>query len=420
MKAEILTIGDEIKSGQTLNTNAAFIGDVLTENHIEITRTVVVGDEEKPILDAFRDALNNNDLVIVTGGLGPTHDDLTLECIVKYFNTELVKSDEVLKDIKNIFEKRNREITPANEQQALVPKIADVIRNYNGTAPGTWIENDDKVFISLPGVPFEMKEMMNGYIIPRLTDEKLSKDSNRITKSLLTTGIPESYIFERLGDINELLNGSVMAFLPNQFGVRLRITVDGDSHEIVQDKLSSIEQKIRAKVGQFIYGIENDSLEEIVGKLLVERDLKIAVAESCTGGLISARLTNVAGSSSYFERGLITYSNGAKVEHLKIDENMIDQYGAVSMEVARLMAEGVKAVSSTDIGLAVTGIMGPGGATFNKPVGLVYIGYCDNHICTAREFRFGDDRILNKDRTSQAALDMLRRKLLGIKYEDEN
>jgi nicotinamide-nucleotide amidase len=419
MKAEIITIGDEIISGQTLNTNAAFIGEMLTVNHIDVIRSVVVGDKEKPIMDAFRDALANNDLVIVTGGLGPTHDDLTLDCIVKYFNTELVKSEEVLKDIKNIFEKRNRVITPSNELQAQVPKIADIIRNYKGTAPGTWIEKDDKIFISMPGVPFEMMEMMRGYIIPRLTEEKLSNDSNRITKSLLTTGIPESYIFERLGDINELLNGSAMAFLPSQYGVRLRITVDGNNSEEVQDKLSSIEQKIRAKVGQYIYGIENDSIEQIVGKLLKERDLKIAVAESCTGGLISSRLTNVSGSSSYFERGIITYSNGAKVEHLKIDEDMIDQYGAVSLEVARLMAEGVKAVSGTDIGLSVTGIMGPGGATFNKPVGLVYIGYCDNHICTAREFRFGDDRILNKDRTSQAALDMLRRKLLGIDYEDE-
>jgi nicotinamide-nucleotide amidase len=209
-----------------------------------------------------------------------------------------------------------------------------------------------------------------------------------------------------------------MAFLPSQFGVRLRITVDGDNSEEVKDKLSFIEQQIRAKVGQYIYGTDNDTLEGVVGKLLLERDLTLAIAESCTGGLISSRITNVPGSSKYFERGIIAYSNGAKVEHLKIDENMIDEYGAVSIEVARLMAEGVKAVSGTDIGISVTGILGPGGATFNKPVGLVYIGYCDQKICTAREFRFGDDRILNKDRTSQAALDMLRRNLLGIQYEE--
>jgi competence/damage-inducible protein CinA-like protein len=418
MKAEIITIGDEILSGQTLNTNAALIGELLTQNYIDVTGSVVVGDKEKHILEAFRNAVNNNDIIIVTGGLGPTHDDLTLECIVKFFNTELIKSEEVLNDIKNIFEKRNREITLSNEEQAMVPKIADIIRNHFGTAPGNWIEREGKIFISMPGVPFEMKEMMNGYVIPRLTEEKLEQTSNRITKSLLTTGIPESFIFERLGDMNELLQDSAMAFLPSQFGVRLRITADGESADEVQNKISHIEQQIRAKVGQYIYGTDNDTLEAVVGKILSERDLKISVAESCTGGLISSRITDIAGSSSYFERGIITYSNGAKVEHLKIDENMIDQYGAVSMEVARLMAEGVKAVSGTDIGLAVTGIMGPGGASFNKPVGLVYIGFCDSKICTAREFRFGDDRIMNKDRASQAALDMLRRSILGIAYED--
>jgi len=418
MKAEIITIGDEILSGQTLNTNAAFIGEILTKNHIDVNAAVVVGDKEEPILDAFKKAFNNNDLILVTGGLGPTHDDLTLDCIVKFFNTELIKSEEVLKDIKTFFGKRNREVTPLNEAQALVPKIADVIRNHFGTAPGTWIEKDGKILVSMPGVPTEMKEMMKGYVIPRITEEKLEKKSNRIIKSLLTTGIPESYIFERLGNIHELLQGSLMAFLPSQFGVRLRITVDGDNSEEVKDKLSFIEQQIRAKVGQYIYGTDNDTLEGVVGKLLLERDLTVAIAESCTGGLISSRITNVPGSSKYFERGIIAYSNGAKVEHLKIDENMIDQYGAVSIEVARLMAEGVKAVSGTDIGISVTGILGPGGATFNKPVGLVYIGYCDQKICTAREFRFGDDRILNKDRTSQAALDMLRRNLLGIEYEE--
>lgn len=418
MKAEIITIGDEILSGQTLNTNAAYIGEVLSEINVDVNRAVVVGDKEEAILDSFRKAFARNDLVLVTGGLGPTHDDITLDCIVKYFNTELVKSEEVLKDITKIFEKRNREITPSNEAQALVPKISDVIRNFHGTAPGVWIEKEDKIFIAMPGVPFEMKKMMTGYVIPRLTEEKIEAKDSRITKSLLTTGIPESFVFERLGNIDELLDGNVLAFLPNIYGVRLRITVDGNDAEDAQNRMIHIEQKIRSKVGKYIYGTENDLLEEVIGKLLVERDLTIAVAESCTGGLISSRITNIAGSSNYFERGVVTYSNGAKVELLKIDEDMIEKYGAVSMEVARLMAEGVRAVSGTDIGLAVTGIMGPGGATINKPVGLVYIGYCDANICTAREFIFGDERILNKDRTSQAALDMLRRMILGIEYED--
>lgn len=418
MKAKIITIGDEILIGQILNTNAAFIGEKLVENGIDISESVVVGDDEESILKEFRNAFENNELIIVTGGLGPTHDDLTLDCIVKFFNTELVESEEVLNDIKITFEKRGRKLTPSNIEQAKVPKIADIIRNHNGTAPGTWIEKDGKIFISLPGVPFEMKEMITGYIIPRLSEKLSAKKNKRIIKSLLTTGIPESFLYERLGDIGELLQGNALAFLPSQFGVRLRITVIGEDADDAENQLTRIEQQIRAKVGQYIYGTENDTLEEVVANLLIDRGLTIAAAESCTGGLISHRLTNINGSSKYYERGFITYSNGAKVEHLKIDEDLVIKYGAVSLEVARLMAEGVKAVSGTDIGIAATGIMGPTGATFDKPVGLVYIGFCDSKICTAKEFRFGDDRLLNKDRTSQAALDMIRRNLLGIEYED--
>ena len=418
MKAQIITIGDELLSGLTLNTNAAFIGEKLNEIHVQITQSSVVGDNEETIMNEFSQAFNENDIVLVTGGLGPTHDDLTRSCIVKFFNTELIRNDEVLNDIKDIFEKRGRELTPANEDQAMVTEIAEVIRNSKGTAPGSWIEKENKIFVSMPGVPYEMREMMTGYVIPRLEEKVEKVNKNKITKSLLTTGIPESFLFERLGDIEELLQGSIMAFLPSQYGVRLRITSEGETKEDTLNKIIEIEQQIRSKVGKFIYGTDNDTLEETVGKLLKDRGVTISVAESCTGGLISSRLTNVSGSSEYFERGFITYSNGAKVEHLKIDEDLLIKYGAVSLEVARLMAEGVKAVSGTDIGLAATGIMGPLGGTPEKPVGMVYIGICDDKICTAKEFRFGDDRLLNKDRTSQAALEMLRRNLLGIQNEE--
>ncbi len=418
MKAQIITIGDELLSGLTLNTNAAFIGEKLNEIHVQITQSSVVGDNEETIMNEFSQAFNENDIVLVTGGLGPTHDDLTRSCIVKFFNTELIRNDEVLNDIKDIFEKRGRELTPANEDQAMVTEIADVIRNSKGTAPGSWIEKENKIFVSMPGVPYEMREMMTGYVIPRLEEKVEKVNKNKITKSLLTTGIPESFLFERLGNIEELLQGSIMAFLPSQYGVRLRITSEGETKEDTLNKIIEIEQQIRSKVGKFIYGTDNDTLEETVGKLLKDRGVTISVAESCTGGLISSRLTNVSGSSEYFERGFITYSNGAKVEHLKIDEDLLIKYGAVSLEVARLMAEGVKAVSGTDIGLAATGIMGPLGGTPEKPVGMVYIGICDDKICTAKEFRFGDDRLLNKDRTSQAALEMLRRNLLGIQNEE--
>lgn len=418
MKAQIITIGDEILIGQTVNTNVTFIGEKLSNLQIEVIKSTVIGDNDDLIMKEFEDAYNHADIIIVTGGLGPTHDDVTKSCVVRFFETELVKNIEVLNDIKEIFKRRGREVTKTNEEQALVPKIAEVIRNSRGTAPGMWIEKNKKIFVVMPGVPYEMTEMMNSTVIPKL--ELLLKDRKDYTviKNLMTTGIAESHLYEKLGDIDELLNGSKLAFLPNQFGVKLRLTVKAPYEEECQNKLSELEQRIRTIVGRYIYGKDDEKLEEVIGRLLIDRSLKVAIAESCTGGLISSRLTNVPGSSAFFERGVIAYSNAAKVEILKVDEDLLQKYGAVSLEVARLMAEGVRAISGTEIGLSVTGIMGPTGATHNKPVGLVYIGICDENLCTAKEFRFGDDRLLNKDRTSQAALEMLRRNLLGIPYDE--
>ena len=418
MKAILISVGDELLIGQTVNTNAAFIGEKLTELGITVIKCIAVADEQNQMLIEFGDAFDKSDIVIVTGGLGPTHDDITRQTIVEFFKTELVQNEDVLADVTERFKRRGIVLTELNKQQALVPKIAKVIRNSRGTAPGTWIEKEHKIFVSLPGVPYEMEGMIEGYVIPQLEDKIDDKIKTTLMMNLLTTGIPESILFEKLGNLDDLLNGAKLAFLPNQYGVKMRLSVLGETTVDAQDKLIQVEQKIRSLVGRYIYGKNDDTLESVLAKLLDERGLTIAVAESCTGGLISYRLTNISGSSSYFERAFITYSNGAKVEHLKIDEDLIHKYGAVSMEVARLMAEGVKAVSGTDIGLAVTGIMGPTGGTYDKPVGLVYIGICDEKICTAREFRFGDDRLLNKDRTSQAALEMLRRNLLGIPYEN--
>lgn len=418
MKAAILTIGDEILIGQTVNTNAAYIGAALTGIQIAITKCVSVGDSEEEILNAMQELWEKNDIIVATGGLGPTHDDITKNCIVKFFKTELVRNDEVMNDITGFFKKRERIMSPVNESQALVPKDADVIRNMKGTAPGIWVERGKKILISVPGVPFEMREMMDSYIIPNLSARIEEPDHIFKITTLLTTGIPESLLYERLGDIESLLDGAKLAFLPSQFGVKMRITVLAKNDETASNKLSEIEQRIRSLVGRYIYGKNDETLETVVARLLLERGLKIAVAESCTGGLISNLLTNISGSSAFFERGSITYSNAAKVEVLKVDEDYLQQYGSVSYEVVRQMAEGAKATSGNDIGLAVTGIMGPTGATPNKPVGLVYIGICDDKVCAAKKFIFGDDRILNKERTAQAALEMLRRHLLGISYDE--
>jgi nicotinamide-nucleotide amidase len=418
MKAYIITIGDEILLGNTLNTNAAYIGNQLFEVNIPVIKTSVVGDDNPAILNELKVASETADLILITGGLGPTHDDVTRKSIVDFFNSELIENKEVLEDIQKLFEKRKRKVTDVNVDQAKVPKIAEVIRNQLGTAPGLWIEVDQKIYVVMPGVPYEMEAMMEFTEIPKLKEKFGDEQKILKKKILMTTGIPESTLYERLGNIDELLEGAKLAFLPNQFGVKLRLSVEGEDEKELHNKLLEVEQRIRAKAGRFIYGIGDDQLEAVIGKILLERELKIATAESCTGGLLGNMLTNVSGSSKYFERGVICYSNAAKVEILKVNEDTLAEHGAVSMEVAMQMAEGVKSTSGSDIGLATTGIMGPTGATADKPVGLVYIGYCDEKVCTAKKIQFGDDRLLNKQRTAQAALDFVRRQLLGISLDD--
>ena len=418
MKAYIITIGDEILLGNTLNTNAAFIGEQLFEINIPVVKTSVVGDDNSAILNELKLASETADLILITGGLGPTHDDVTRKSIVDFFKTELIDNKEVLEDIKKLFAKRKREVTSVNEDQAKVPKIADVIRNNFGTAPGMWIEKDEKIFVVMPGVPYEMEAMIESTVIPHLKDKIGEQQKILKKKMLLTTGIPESTLYERLGNLDDLLQGAKLAFLPNQYGVKLRLNVEGDSEKDLMNKIMEVEQRIRSKVGRFVYATGEDQLEAVVGRLLLEREFKIATAESCTGGLLGNMLTNVSGSSKYFERGVICYSNAAKVEILKVNEDTLAEHGAVSMEVAMQMAEGVKSTSGSDIGLATTGIMGPTGATAEKRVGLVYIGYCDEKLCTAKKYNFGEDRLLNKQRAAQAALEFVRRQLLGISAND--
>ena len=418
MKAYLISIGDELLIGQTINTNVSFIGNLISDNNISIIKSTVIGDDIKIILDELELAYSRADIIICTGGLGPTHDDVTRNAFVQYFKTELVRNDEVLEDIKSMLKRRGREMKKTHEDQAMVPKIADVIRNENGTAPGYWIEKNNKLFIVMPGVSYEMKSMMNNYVIPKLI-EKMGTPKEFIKKvTLQTTGLPESVVAERLGDINELLHGAQLAFLPNQYGVRLRVTVKSKIEEEANNHLLEIEQKIRSVVGRYIYGRDDENLEDVVGRLLKERELRIAVAESCTGGGLADRITNINGSSKYFERGIVTYSNAAKVELLKVDEDVMMEKGAVSSEVAMQMAEGIKSTSGADIGVSLTGIMGPTGGVTDKPVGTVYIGYCDDKVCTAKRFQFGEDRILNKNRSTQAALEMIRRSLLGIAFDE--
>ncbi len=418
MKAHLISIGDELLNGQTVNTNASFIGEKLSDLGIDVIKISTISDDRTEIISELNLAADSADLIIMTGGLGPTNDDITKKCLSDYFESELVVNKDALADVKLFFEKRNRPLTKINEDQALIPAIAKVLRNEKGTAPGMWIEKDEKIFISIPGVPFEMEHITTERIIPLLRDILGIPKIFKKQTMLLTTGIAESILYEKIAKIENIFEETKIAFLPNEYGVKVKITAFGETEETVANTVLEAEQKIRALAGRFIYGKNSENLESVVARLLTDRGLTLSIAESCTGGKIASRLTDIPGSSKFLERAVITYSYGAKVEMLNVNEDELYKNGAVSAETARQMAEGVRGIAGTDIGLASTGIMGPTGATETKPLGLVYIGICDGKSCAAREFRFGDDRLLNKTRASQAALEMVRRSILGIPYDE--
>ena len=409
MTAEILTIGDELLIGQVINTNQAYIAEQLNLINIRVARLTSVGDEMDEILPAFQSAWEKYDVVIVTGGLGPTHDDITKKAVCRFFDSDLVSDDRVRRHIQELWKHRNMQWTQSSEEQTMVPRKAALIENPVGTAAGFLFKDGQKRFIVLPGVPYEMKEMIDRSAVPLLSP--LAGGTTIRHRTLRTTGIPESMLAERLGDIETLLQGAKLAFLPAPTGVRLRITVLDTNPDAAERRVQEVEERIRSRCARFIYGVEKEELEEVLGKMLAERKLTIAIAESCTGGYILNKLTNVSGSSSYVERGLVTYSNRSKTELLGVPEKLIKAHGAVSKEVAEAMAAGVRRLAGTDIGLSTTGIAGPTGGTEEKPVGLVWIGFASGQETVATEHQFGGSRTLIKERASQAALEMVRRKL---------
>ncbi len=413
-KVSIISIGDELLIGQTINTNAAYIGEKLTGLGFEVIRNFTVGDDKGSILQTLAESEKLSDFIFITGGLGPTHDDITRNCIVEYFNTKLIFDESTFERIKKLFERRKIPMPEINRDQAMVPEVARVIPNNFGTAPGYDISKNGKRFFVMPGVPHEMKGMMEETILPELREYIRSKQIFYNQKILFTTGIPESALYSKLGDVKTLFEDVKVAFLPSQFGVKIRLSMRSSDEDYSLSKIELVENRIREKVGEFIYADEEISLEELIGKILTERKLKFAIAESCTGGMICNRITNVPGSSNYFERGVVSYSNESKIQILGVKKETIAKYGAVSEQTAIEMARGVRLISNADIGISTTGIMGPTGATQTKPVGLVFIGYSDKEREFAKQFNFADNRIRNKERTSQAALDLLRRVLLNL------
>ena len=412
MKSEIITIGDELLIGQVINTNQVYIAEKLNSIGVSVERMTTVGDDMQAILDACELAWKRNDVVIVTGGLGPTHDDITKQAVCKFFDSDLVPNEEIKTHIQELVKKWNRQWSQSYEEQTMFPRKAKLVPNPVGTAGGMLFEENNRFFFVLPGVPYEMKEMVDRTIIPYLS----TKVTNSVIchRTLRTAGISESMLAATLGNVEEILQGAKLAFLPSPTGVRLRITVQEKDKPSADKLVHEVERRIRAKVQKYIYGTGEEELEEAIGKILTERKLTLAIAESCTGGLVASKITDVSGSSNYFERGIVTYSNLSKVELLGVPEELIRRHGAVSKEVAEAMAAGVRRIARTDIGISTTGIAGPTGATPDKPVGLVWVGYSDTETTFAMRYQFGGQRTLVKERAAQAALELVRRKLLKI------
>ncbi len=412
MVCEIVTIGDELLIGQVLNTNQAFIAEKLNSIGIDVGRMTTVGDSSASILQAFEEGMQRADIVIVTGGLGPTHDDITKKAAARFFDSELAPNPELRTRIEEIMQTRNIAWTQAAEEQTMFPKNASIVKNPIGTAAGMLFSQGEKPFIILPGVPYEMEAMMEQSVIPLLAP--LVHGSVIRHHTLRSSGIPESILAQKIGPLEEILDGATLAFLPSAAGVRMRITVHAGDEPSASQKIQQVEKRLLEKVGRYVYGTGNDELEQVVGRLLADRHLTISVAESCTGGALADRITNVSGSSAYFERGVVVYSNRSKTQILGVPDELIQLHGAVSKEVAQAMASGIRSVAGTDIGVSTTGIAGPTGGSPEKPVGLVWIGYSDRSATLAIKFNFGQFRLNTKNRATQATLELVRRKLLQI------
>jgi nicotinamide-nucleotide amidase len=420
MTAEIITIGDELLIGQVINTNQAYIAEQLNGIGMYVERMVTVGDNESDILEAFAAGMAHADCVVVTGGLGPTHDDITKKMVCSFFKTDLVENEEVLADVRALLASRNIAWRQSAHEQAMVPRTCTVIRNANGTAPGMMFEQKTKYFFSLPGVPYEMRGMIDAFLVPFFRAKHL--DAVVLHRTLKTTGIGESILSEKIGDVSRVIgsDGSVtLAFLPNPLGTKLRITVRETSVDAAEEKLRHAEAVIREKAEKYIYSSDEKELEDVINHLMRSRALTLATAESCTGGMIADRITNVPGASDFFLRGFITYSNLSKIEVLGVPLELLERHGAVSREVAESMARGAREAARTDLALSVTGIAGPTGGSPEKPVGTVWIGFSDAEETFAIKFNFNDARIRFKQRASQAALELLRRRLLKIDLQHQ-
>jgi len=415
MKAAIITIGDEILIGQIVDTNSAFIAKSLDRIGVEVAEMLSISDDKKHILDTFSQLQNRVDVVIVTGGLGPTKDDVTKKTFCEYFNDELVVDQKVLAHVTELIEGfYKRPISQLNKDQALVPSTCTVLHNKVGTAPGMWMKKENTVFISLPGVPYEMKYLVEEEIIPKIVREY--KRPYIIHKTILTYGQGESLVAERIEQWeNNLPEFIKLAYLPNPGRVRLRLTARGTNKEELEEAIESNVKSLDAIIHDIIVGYEeNETIETVIGKLLSKQNKTISTAESCTGGRIASLLSAIPGSSSYFKGSVVSYATEAKVNVLGIPQNLIDEFSVVSAEVASAMALSVKDLLKTDYALATTGNAGPSKGDSDAEIGTVFIALATPEGVIVEEFNFGQPREKVIDRASVKSLEILQKEILKI------
>lgn len=405
MNVTIINIGDELLIGQVVNTNVSTMSQLLTGVGMEVRKTMVVGDVRQDIWDAVDEAMHESDVVLVTGGLGPTKDDITKKLLCEYFDSELIENKMALENVERIFKSRGYEVTPVNRAQALVPKCCEVLNNDLGTAPCMWFSHEGRVLVSLPGVPFEMEWLMRNRVIPKL-QEAFYTDII-LTKNILVQGIGESFLSDLIEPWELSLPKNVkLAYLPVAGLTKLRLTYRSTLN--IQSSLNSLTKGLYELAGKYIVGEDCETLDELVHKTLVERGLTLATAESCTGGNIARLLTAQAGASAYFKGGVVAYSNEVKESVLGVKHETLEAHGAVSEETVREMVEGVRTRLGADLAIATTGIAGPDGGTPEKPVGTVWIAVADATHTEAKLLQFGANRRQqNIDRSTNQAFAML-------------
>ncbi len=406
---ELLTIGDELLIGQVVNTNASWMGKELNKAGFIIKQVTSISDNESSILQALDEARKRAKIVLITGGLGPTKDDITKHTLCKYFDTKLIFNEDAYKNLERIFKARGREVTPTNRGQAELPEVCVPLQNKNGTAPGMWFEKGDNIIVSMPGVPFEMKAMMENDVIPRL--QKKYPATQIIHKTILTQGVGESFLSDMITAWEDALPSHMkLAYLPSPGMVRLRLTAVSNDKDLQQQVERQVKDLLEL-IQPYVYGYDDETIQEIIGKMLLAKGQTISLAESCTGGYVSHLITSIPGSSGYFMGSIISYDYRIKTSELDISQDILNQYGAVSEPVVTQMAERIRKKFATDYSIATSGIAGPGGATPEKPVGTVWIAVSSNKKTIAKKFLLGTDRLRNIQVASETALNMLRKML---------